>query len=95
MQLEFPFTRVGRFQTYTLSQVGYMDQLYHDFLRASDLQNTTKRKRCWEQMYIDNGMAAEYAASHPPLMDVVEKQNDKVLMRWKGNKPFQNLEDLI
>lgn len=98
VQLEFPFTRNGQFQAYNNKQLGAMYQLYRNYLDASCIPPTDQNRRAWEQIYIDSGMAAQFADDNRWMFETkpVEYYNDKVLMRW-NSKPIasHSIEDYL
>jgi len=98
MQYEFPFTEQGQLQSYNMSQIGQMHNLYRIYIRNSSTPHTEKSWRSWQKMYVSSGLAKEYADEYPrtKLGPVVEHQNDKVLMLWERNKLTRpRLEDII
>ena len=96
-QYEFPFTRIGQLQAYNAKQLGHMDRLYRNFLTASSLESTPQRKKAWEIMYVDSGMASNFSDKYRDMFNTkpVESINDKVLMCWERNQPFKDLSHLL
>lgn len=84
VQLEFPFTRKGQFQAYNNKQIGHMYQLYREYHTASSIAGTPHSMRAWEQVYIDSGMAKDYADENRWMFEEkpIEYHNDKVMDNW-------------
>ena len=95
-QLEFPFTRNGALLRYVTDEVAHINKLFRNHISVTKNYHYIRSKDQFIMNYVSNGGAKEYAKQHSDayFKDVVEKENDLVLRKWKDNNLFPNWKGL-